>query len=426
MLFRIKQKPLLFILLLLDAFVLGGCMTLVVVTRFLDGMMQRLSTAEAQSQILNVLDNLIPYYVVYGGVLLLLISITISVWIWMSTESRLRYIIPLIFVLTMICGFGWMISSRLVSSSIPPRTPTPTPASSRPGYEDGDFNRPFPTSTASVPLTSSALQPTPTTTSRRIPLRRSDSNWTQSEGQALYHLIKEEEIRGNVIAETLSEDEMMCVQNFDLTPTQCICWIGPLENAGVRGAGSRGMSRIVILSGSAEEAALAMIKDWEVDLRAAGRREPCTREHLTVSYDGGLFKPKPYSDEINSVTPMPVPPALTPTTPLPTPTWTPEASGCILEEVPPQLSEIQPAQVAPGDEIKVIGSGGYLQDNCGGYIESARDSQLYFDGEPMGVLSCYVNHCEASLTTPANASPGMHCISVAEVGCEIEIQVTSN
>jgi hypothetical protein len=438
MLFRIKQKPLLFILLVLDAFVMGGCVTLVVVNQFLNGMMKQLVTIEAQSQILDVLDHLIPYYVVYGGLLLLLILITISVWVWATTESWLRYAVPLVFILITAGGLGWVTISRSKASPIPPRTPTPTTTTSLnvgPGYENSDFNRPFPTSTASAPLIASTSSPTPTKVSRRIPLRRSGSNITGSEGQSLYHLVKEEEIRGDEIAETLSEDEMMCVQHFDLTPTQCICWIGPLENAGVRGAGTRGMRRITILDGSAEEAALAMIEDWGADLKAAGKRKPCTTEHLTVSYDGGLFKPVPYSNEANSVTPVPVPstptpipipPALTPTKPLPTPTWTPEASDCILEAVPPQLSEIQPAQVAPGDEITVIGSGGYLRDNCGGYNESARNFQLYFDDEPVGVLSCYVNHCEASLTTPANASPGVHCISVAVVGCEIDIQVISN
>ena len=104
----------------------------------------------------------------------------------------------------------------------------------------------------------------------------------------------------------------------------------------------------------------------------------------------------------------------------------PEVSGCISKEVPPQLAEVQSAQMAPGDEITVTGSGGYLRDNCEGYIESATDFQLYFDGEPKGVMSCYVNHCEASLTTPANASPGAHCISVSGAGCEIEIQLASN
>jgi len=429
MLFRIKRNPFLFILLVLDAFVLGGCVTLVIVNQSLNDMMKRLVTIEAQSQILDVLDHLIPYYMVYAGLLLLLILITISVWIWTTTETWLRYAVPLVLILISAAGLGWATISRSKASSIPARTPTPTTTTSLnvgPGYENSDFNRPFPTSTASAPVVVSASTPTPAEVSRRIPLRRSNSNRTEGEGRELYHLIMEEEIRGNVIAKTLSEDEMMCVQHFDLTPTQCICWIGPLENAGVRGAGIRGMRRITILEGSAEEAALGLIEDWEVDLRAAGKREPCTTEHLTVSYDGGVFKPEPYYDKMNSVKPIPVPPALTPKTPVATPTWTAEASDCILEEVPPRLSEIQPAQVAPGDEITVIGSGGYLRDNCGGYNESARDFQLYFDGEPVGVLSCYVNHCEASLTTPANASPGAHCISVAEVGCEINIQVAGN
>jgi len=152
--------------------------------------------------------------------------------------------------------------------------------------------RPFPTSTPSVPLIAST--PTPTTTPRRIPLRRSDSDTTGGTGgQSLYRLVAQKEIRGDVIADRLGEDEMMCVQHFGLSPAQCICWIGPLENAGVRGGGLHGMRRIVILSGSAEEAALALIEDWGADLRATGGREPCSTAHLTVSYDGGLFGPEP-------------------------------------------------------------------------------------------------------------------------------------
>lgn len=130
MLFKIKRNPLLFILLGLDAFVLGGCVTLVIVNQFLNGMMQRLVTVEAQSEILNVLDDLIPYYLVYGGVLLLLILITTSVWVWVTTKSRLRYAVPLAFILITISGLGWVTISRSKSSSIPPRTPTPTPTTS--------------------------------------------------------------------------------------------------------------------------------------------------------------------------------------------------------------------------------------------------------------------------------------------------------
>jgi hypothetical protein len=294
MLFKIKRNPLLFILLVLDAFVLGGCVTLVIVNQFLNSLMKRLVTVEAQSQILNVLDQLIPYFLVYGGLLLLLIFITISVWVWTTTDSWLRYAVPLVFILIIAGGVGWVTISRSKASPIPPRTPTPiTTAATNvgPGYENSDANRPVPTSTASGPRIASTSTPTPTNVPGRVPLRRSGSKLTGSEGQSLYHLVEEKEMRGDVIADSLSEEEMMCVQHFDLTPTQCICWIGPLEKAGVSGAGTRGMRRIIILGGSAEEVALALIGDWGADLKAAGDREPCTPEHLTVSYDGGLFRP---------------------------------------------------------------------------------------------------------------------------------------
>ncbi|MDY7078395.1 MAG: hypothetical protein SXV54_15870 [Chloroflexota bacterium] len=152
---------------------------------------------------------------------------------------------------------------------------------------------PFPTATASV----SPVAPTstPTTTSREIPLRRSDSNTTGGDdGQPLYRLVEEREVSGEAVADHLDGNEMMCVQHFDLSPARCICWIGPLENAGVRGGGLLGMRRIVILSGSAEEAALALIEDWSADTRGTGGREPCTTDHLEISYDGGVFKPEPY------------------------------------------------------------------------------------------------------------------------------------
>ena len=151
--------------------------------------------------------------------------------------------------------------------------------------------RPVPTSTTSVLVI--IPTPTPTRTSRRIPLRRFESDATGSEEGSRYQLIEEKEVRGDVVADTLSEDEMMCIQHFDLSPTQCICWIGPLKNAGVRGGGLLGMRRIVITSGSTEEAALALIKDWARDTRSVSSKEPCSAEHLTVSYNGGVFKPEP-------------------------------------------------------------------------------------------------------------------------------------
>jgi hypothetical protein len=139
------------------------------------------------------------------------------------------------------------------------------------------------------------ILPTPTATQapRKTPLRRSESDATKSEAGSLYQLVEEKEVQGDAVPEVLSEDEMMCVQLFDQSPTQCICWIGPLKNAGVRGGGLRGVRRIVITRGSVEESALALITDWAREIPVFNGKEPCRAEHLTVSYDGGVFRPEP-------------------------------------------------------------------------------------------------------------------------------------
>ena len=131
-----------------------------------------------------------------------------------------------------------------------------------------------------------------------------------------------------------------------------------------------------------------------------------------------------------TATPTPTP--LIPTaTPIP-PTFTPECTPGSIETAEvewPQLHEVQPAQVAPGDQFKIIGSGGYLywwNDNCQkGYNESHRTFQVDFDAEPMGSISCYVNRCEATLTVPADALAGTHTISV-EGGSSISIRVITD
>jgi hypothetical protein len=108
----------------------------------------------------------------------------------------------------------------------------------------------------------------------------------------------------------------------------------------------------------------------------------------------------------------------------------PESSDCTSEEwadtVWPQLSEVQLTETASGAEVKVVGSGGYLYwgGKCGRrYDESARSFELALDGEPVGSMGCYVNHCEATLSFPADALWGTHTISV-EGGSSITIQVT--
>jgi len=93
--------------------------------------------------------------------------------------------------------------------------------------------------------------------------------------------------------------------------------------------------------------------------------------------------------------------------------------------VVPTIMEIQPAEPISGGEILVIGSGGYIQDSCGGYIEGAREFKLYLDQEPIGDLSCYVNRCEGKLTLPSTVTVGPHCLSVETATCEFEFEVVA-
>ena len=94
--------------------------------------------------------------------------------------------------------------------------------------------------------------------------------------------------------------------------------------------------------------------------------------------------------------------------------------SCEQELIPPQIMEIQPAEPEAGSEIKVIGSGGYIRDSCGGYIEGARSFKLHLDNETIGDLVCYVNRCEGKLTLPGTLAVGAHCLSVEAGTCEFE------
>lgn len=111
-----------------------------------------------------------------------------------------------------------------------------------------------------------------------------------------------------------------------------------------------------------------------------------------------------------------------------TPPPSPSGPGCpageTAETVWPQLNEIQPARAVPGGAVKVIGSGGYVRCGDSGYNESARSFQLFFDGAAAAQFSCYVNHCEAELTLPGEASAGTHTISV-EGGSSLEVEIAS-
>jgi hypothetical protein len=91
----------------------------------------------------------------------------------------------------------------------------------------------------------------------------------------------------------------------------------------------------------------------------------------------------------------------------------------------PQLIEMDPARPAPGDTIRITGSGGYLfwDDECQkGYIESARNFYLFLDGIQTGTIQCYVNLCEVRWTVPVDTQPGFHTL-VVEGGSQLQFEV---
>jgi hypothetical protein len=107
--------------------------------------------------------------------------------------------------------------------------------------------------------------------------------------------------------------------------------------------------------------------------------------------------------------------------PLPTPQPS-ECSPTEAEIIWPELQAVQPEQILAGGEIIIIASGGY-QIECGNfYNESQRLFAVHISNEPVGSLSCMVNHCEAKLKVPVDLMPGTHTIS-AEGGSQIEIEI---
>jgi hypothetical protein len=126
------------------------------------------------------------------------------------------------------------------------------------------------------------------------------------------------------------------------------------------------------------------------------------------------ISPKP------STAPETAPTADSPTQ-LPTVTTT---LACSQQLIPPALLEARPAEPAPGGVVTIIGSGGYLQDNCGGVNESARAFKLYLDRNPAAEMTCYINHCEGKVTLDPAISPDQHCLSLQADGCDLKIQVT--
>lgn len=113
-----------------------------------------------------------------------------------------------------------------------------------------------------------------------------------------------------------------------------------------------------------------------------------------------------------------------PSTPTPTftPTATPSPEATV---VYPSLNSVSPNPVAAGESVEIIGSGGYLYyANNGFYDESSRNFELFFDGDLVSTIGCYVNYCRTEFVLPADAITGTHQFS-ATGGSTIEIDVTA-
>ena len=77
--FHERRGLLLAILLLLDGFMLGGIVTSF---RVRDLLLEKCCSANRMElSIYNLLDYLVPYYLFFGGALIVLIAITIIVWL---------------------------------------------------------------------------------------------------------------------------------------------------------------------------------------------------------------------------------------------------------------------------------------------------------------------------------------------------------
>jgi hypothetical protein len=125
------RSPLAMLLVILNAFVLGGCLALLIVNRLLtnqfDIYISSNSMAEV-STILDFMDDLLPLYLIYGSTLLLLFLFSAAFWAWTKTQSRLlRY--GLIFLILLALAFiasTWLLGAT-TDPIILPQTPTPVP-----------------------------------------------------------------------------------------------------------------------------------------------------------------------------------------------------------------------------------------------------------------------------------------------------------
>ncbi len=122
------QRPLwLEALLLLTIFALGGLVAMELVQRLLEDLMAQLVTVEAQAEILNGLDHLLPYRLGYIGATLLLGWFTAGAYLSLRTRSRVVVILTIVSPLVLLVWL-WLARSA-PTTSVPFRTPTAVPTS---------------------------------------------------------------------------------------------------------------------------------------------------------------------------------------------------------------------------------------------------------------------------------------------------------
>jgi len=80
------MKTLTILIAALDGLALGGLIAVVLVHRLLLTIMARLVTGDAQGEILNVLEHLLPYIVGYAAATLVMLWTSLLVWL----ATRLR------------------------------------------------------------------------------------------------------------------------------------------------------------------------------------------------------------------------------------------------------------------------------------------------------------------------------------------------
>mgnify|MGYP001814723382 CR=1 FL=1 len=124
-----RRYAILTVLVSLNALVLGGCITLLIVNRLLNSQLDVYVAAQAMaaaSAILDFMDDLLYVYLIYGAILFILVLSTASVWTWMVSQSRvLCYgMILLCLIILVVLGGIWLFRGREVAV-IPPATPAP-------------------------------------------------------------------------------------------------------------------------------------------------------------------------------------------------------------------------------------------------------------------------------------------------------------